>query len=86
MYAREKTDVINQEIGFCVYFVIITSAEMTAARALELYNARDVSEKLFRADKSFLDNRTMRAHMNETEDVRIFVEFVALIVRNSIYH
>ena len=26
------------------------------------------------------------AHMNETEDARIFVEFVALIVRNRIYH
>ena len=48
---------------------------MTAARALELYKSRDVSEKLFRADKSFLGNRTMRAHMNETEDARIFVEF-----------
>jgi hypothetical protein len=86
MYAREKTDVINREISFCGYFVIITSSEMTASKALELYKNRDVSEKLFRADKSFLGNRTMRAHMNETEDARIFVEFVALIVRNRIYH
>ena len=61
-------------------------SEMTASKALELYKNRDVSEKLFRADKSFLGNRTMRAHMNETEDARIFVEFVALIVRNRIYH
>ena len=59
---------------------------MTAARALELYKGRDVSEKLFRADKSFPGNRTMRAHMNETEDARIFVEFIALIIRNRIYH
>lgn len=86
MYAREKTDDINREISFCGYFVIITSSEMSASKALELYKNRDVSEKLFRADKSFLGNRTMRAHMNETEDARIFVEFVALIVRNRIYH
>lgn len=86
LYAREKTDVINKEISFCGYFVIITSAGMTASKALELYKSRDVSEKLFRADKSFIGNRTMRAHMNETEDARIFVEFVALIVRNRIYH
>ena len=77
---------INKEISFCGYFVIITSAGMTASKALELYKSRDVSEKLFRADKSFIGNRTMRAHMNETEDARIFVEFVALIVRNRIYH
>lgn len=86
MYAREKTDDINREISFCGYFVIITSSEMSASKTLELYKNRDVSEKLFRADKSFLGNRTMRAHMNETEDGRIFVEFVALIVRNRIYH
>ncbi|MST82544.1 transposase [Lachnospiraceae bacterium Oil+RF-744-WCA-WT-13] len=86
LYARERTDVINREISFCGYFVIITSAEMTASKALELYKSRDVSEKLFRADKCFLGNRTMRAHMNETENARIFVEFVALIVRNRIYH
>ncbi len=86
LYARERTDVINREISFCGYFVIITSAEMTASKALELYKNRDVSEKLFRADKYFLGNRTMRAHMNETENARIFVEFVALIVRNRIYH
>lgn len=84
--AKERTDVINQEISYCGYFVIITSVKMSAAKALELYKSRDVSEKLFRADKSFLGNRTMRAHMNETEDARIFVEFVALIVRNRIYH
>ena len=59
---------------------------MTASKALELYKNRDLSEKLFRADKSFLGSRTMRAHMNETEDARIFVAFVALIVRNRIYH
>ncbi|MGI6057352.1 MAG: IS1634 family transposase [Bilifractor sp.] len=86
LYARERTDVINREISFCGYFVIITSAEMTASKALELYKSRDVSEKLFRADKCFLGSRTMRAHMNETENARIFVEFVALIVRNRIYH
>ena len=28
LYARERTDVINREISFCGYFVIITSAEM----------------------------------------------------------
>lgn len=86
IYAREKTDVINREIGFCGYFVIITSSEITAARALELYKGRDVSEKLFRANKSLLGSRTMRAHMNETEDARIFVEFIALIIRNRIYY
>lgn len=86
LYASEKTDVINEEIKYCGYFVIITSADMNYEEALTIYKSRDVSEKLFRTDKSFLGNRTMRAHMNETLDARIFIEFVALIVRNRIYH
>lgn len=83
--AAERTEVINEEIGSCGYFVIITSEKMTAEQALDLYKSRDVSEKLFRSDKSFLGNKTMRSHMSETLDARIFVEFVALIIRNRIY-
>ena len=83
---KETINVLKKDPGVSKAPLKITSAEMTATRALKLYKGRDVSEKLFRADKSFLGNRTMRAHMNETEDARIFVEFIALIVRKRIYH
>lgn len=46
--ARERTEVIQEEIDLCGYFVIVTSKQMTAEEALELYKSRDVSEKLFR--------------------------------------
>lgn len=85
MYGREKTDVINEEIRLCGYFVIITSEEMTAAEALELYKSRDASEKLFRGDKSYLGNRSFRAYTTESIKAKIFVEFVALILRNRFY-
>ena len=85
MYARELTDVINEEIKLCGYFVIITSEEMTAAEALDLYKSRDASEKLFRGDKSYLGNRSFRTHTNESTQAKIFVEFVALILRNRFY-
>lgn len=55
MYGRKLHDVINEEIRLCCYFVIVTSEKMTAAQALELYKSRNVSEKLFRGDKSYLD-------------------------------
>ena len=45
--ARERTEVIQEEIDLCGYFVIVTSKQMTAEEALELYKSRDVSEKLF---------------------------------------
>ncbi len=83
--ARERTDVINEEIKLCGYFVLITSEKMTAEEALEEYKSRDASEKLFRGDKSYLGNRSYRVHSTESVENKIFIEFVALIVRNKIY-
>ena len=82
---REKKDAISQAIKLCGYFAIITSSEMTAPEALELYKSRDCSEKLFRGDKSYLGERTMRGCQDEPLYTKIFVEFVALIIRNKIY-
>ena len=83
--ARERTEVIQEEIDLCGYFVIVTSRQMTAEEALELYKSRDVSEKLFRGDKSYLGNRSLRVQSDEAANAKIFVEFVALIVRSKMY-
>ena len=85
MYGRERYQVINEDIALCGYFVIITSEKMDAADALDLYKSRDASEKLFREDKTFLGNRTMRCQSNEALHAKIFIEFVALIIRSRIY-
>lgn len=82
---KEKEDVIKRELQLCGYFCIVTSDRMTAADALDLYYSRDASEKLFRGDKSYLGNKSERTHLNESTEAKIFVEFVALIVRNRIY-
>ena len=58
---------------------------MTAAEALELYKSRDCSEKLFRGDKSYLGEKTLRVYQDEPTHSKIFIEFVALIIRNKIY-
>lgn len=85
MYGRELCDVINEEIRLCGYFVIITSEKMTATQALELYKSRDASEKLFRGDKSYLGNKSFRVHTSESVHAKIFIEFVALIIRSRFY-
>lgn len=85
MFARERTDVIDEEIRLCGYFVIITSEKMSAGEALELYKSRDGSEKLFRGDKSYLGNRSFRVQGSESVSNKIFIEFVALIIRNKFY-
>lgn len=49
------------------------------------YHSRDLSEKLFRADKSFLDDHIYRVYTNEAVAAKVFVSFIALIIRNRIY-
>lgn len=85
LFARERADVIERERDLGGYFAIVTSGKMTAKEALELYKSRDASEKLFKGDKSYLGNRSLRVQSDEAASAKIFVEFVALIVRCKMY-
>ena len=84
--ADERTDVIERELQLCGYFCIITSEKMTAAQALVQYKGRDISEKLFRSDKTFIGSKSERVQSSQSMSSKIFIEFVALIVRNRIYN
>jgi len=83
---EERADVIEEKLRLCGYFCIITSEDMTASEALIHYKGRDISEKLFSADKSFIGSRSMRVQSIESMSAKIFIEFIALIVRNRIYN
>lgn len=85
LYAEEKSAVIQQELELCGYFCIITSEKMTAEQALVKYKGRDISEKLFRADKSFIGSKSMRIQSSNAMSSKLFLEFVTLIVRNRMY-
>ena len=85
VYPEEKTQVIDEELNHCGYFVIITSEKMTAKEAIELYKSRDSSEKLFRGDKTYLGDRSLRVYSDESAASKIFIEFVALIIRCRMY-
>jgi len=82
---KEKVDVIQKELSLCGYFSIVTSEKMTAQEAMDFYKSRDASEKLFRSDKSYLGNRSIRVCSEESAEAKVFIEFVALIIRNRIY-
>ena len=82
----EKADAIERQIRLCGYFCFVTSEEMTASAALTQYKGRDISEKLFRSDKTFLGSNSMRTHTARALSTKMLAEFVALIVRNRIYN
>ena len=71
--------------SFAMRIMTVQRKTMDAADALDLYKSRDASEKLFREDKTFLGNRTMRCQSNEALHAKIFIRFVALIIRNTIH-
>lgn len=85
LLATPKTEVIDLEFNLAGYFCIVTSDKMTAKDAISIYRSRDESEKLFCADKSFLGNRTLGVYSEESVEGKIFIEFVALIIRCRLY-
>lgn len=58
---------------------------MNVKDAINLYKSRDVSEKVFRADKSYLGNHCLRVASEEAASNKIFIGFLALIIRCRIY-
>ena len=82
---EEHCSVVERELDLAGYFCIITSEKMSAKEAIELYKSRDTSEKLFRGDKSYLGNKSIRVYSEESARAKIFVEFVAMILRCKMY-
>ncbi|MDO4938115.1 MAG: transposase [Sutterellaceae bacterium] len=86
LFVQEKKDVVQKELEQCGYFCIVTSESMKAQDAYFLYKGRDASEKLFCADKTFLGSKSMRVHSDASVETKLFIEFLALIVRNRLYN
>lgn len=84
MYS-EKAGIIEAMIDLFGYFCIISSDRMTARDALLLYKGRDSSEKLFAADKTFLGSRAERVQSEDSLRSKLFIEFLALIIRSRFY-
>ena len=83
---KEKEEVIERELQLCGYFCIITSEKMSATQALIQYKGRDISEKLFKTDKTFIGSKSERVLSSESMSSKIFIEFIALIIRNRMYN
>ena len=76
---------IKEEIRNLGFFFIITSEDMSASKALDIYRGRDNIEKMFRSLKSGIDFNKARVHTTESLKSKVFVTFIAMIVRNELF-
>ena len=83
-YKRNETE-IQKEIDRLGFFVIVTSKEMTASEALDIYRKRDSVEKIFRMLKTGMEYDTFRVHSQSSLESKTYVMFIASIVRNHIF-
>ena len=81
-----KHDAISLELKRCGYFCLISSNFMSAEDAYTVYSGRDSTEKLFSANKSFLGGNSLRVHTDAAARGKIFLLFVALIVRSRFFN
>ena len=76
---------MNEITKYYGYFLIFTTdSEVTSKDIIYYYREKDVDEKIFYAMKNYIDLGRLRTHKQATTDGKIFVSFVALIIRSWI--
>lgn len=83
-YTRKEKE-IEKLVDRAGYFVIVSSKPMSAVEALNAYRDRDAVEKIFRMDKSYLGNDVFRVHSTKKLESKMFISFIALVLRNQIH-
>lgn len=79
----KKTD---RALAKCGFMVLVSSKELTAAEALEIYRKRDCVEKNFMTMKSFLGMNCFRSHSPEAMHAKSLIWFVASILHALIFN
>jgi transposase len=77
---HEKIDLRLKRTG---YFILLsTDLSLTSQAVLRIYRGRNVIEKNFDQLKNELDFRRLRTHLGRTTEGKVFVGFLALILRS----
>lgn len=78
---------IDAALRMCGFFLIAeTDFKKTTAEILEIYRNRDVVEKSFDDLKNELEMKRLRIHSSDTAQGKLFIAFIALIVRSYLLH
>jgi transposase len=79
---NEKIDERIRRLGF--FILLSTRLECNAAEVLTIYKGRDQIEKNFDQLKNDLDFKRLKTHLTRTTDGKLFMGFLALILRTQL--
>lgn len=82
-YTRKEKEINNIKNHFG-FFSLITNCEKSADEAIEIYRNRDQVEKMFKAIKSGMDLEKFDVQRDDTLEGKIYLAFIASIVRSEI--
>jgi len=74
---------VDEKLNRTGFFILLSSKpELSSREVLKIYRDRDIIEKNFEQFKNRLDFRRMRTHWKKTTEGKMFVGFIALILRS----
>jgi transposase len=76
----EKVEKIRNSKGF--FLIFTTDMDSTPEDTLYHYRAKDAVEKLFDQIKCDMDSNRIRTHTEQTTDGKVFVTFIACVLRS----
>lgn len=80
---ERNPDVINNSISHLGYFLLLTTDfALSSQEVLDIYRRKDIIEKSFDNLKNALDMKRIRTHNKDTCDGKMFVAFIALILKS----
>ena len=82
---KRRDDEIKRSFEKAGLFIIVTSKKMSAKEALDIYSKRDAIEKVFRVAKDQIGLDVLRVHSTASFESKIFISFIALILRNALH-
>jgi transposase len=85
-YSR-KLEVINMKLKQCGFFILFTNkSEYSSFEVIDMYRQKDIIEKHFDLFKNWLELYRLRTHNIKTTEGKIFIGFIALIIRSNMLY
>ena len=81
---KRRLEVINLKLKQCGFFILLTNnSEYSSFDVIDMYRQKDTIEKHFDQLKNWLDFYRLRTHNIKTTEGKIFIGFIALIIRSN---